>query len=476
MPEKMTKKIFIDRSNEIHNKYYDYTLVEYKNACTKIKIICPEHGVFEQQPYSHLNGYGCKKCNCNRNKTEDLIYKFNKKYNNKFDYSLVEYKNTYTPIKIICPEHGLFEQFVQSHLKYGCDKCNRQDNFIKKSKEKHNNKYNYSLVQYVDKYKKVKIICPVHGVFEQTPIHHLRGNSCKKCADDRKRYTTKEFVEESTEIHGNKYDYSLVEYTGSHSKVKIICPNHGVFEQKACSHINNKNGCPICGGKIKNYENLITKYNEIHNNKYEYENFEYIDYYGEINIKCSIHGWYKQKISSHLIGCGCLICGLKIKSTEDFIKESTNIHNNKYDYSLVEYINNKTKLKIICPIHGIFEQTPSGHRYNGCPNCNESKGEREISILLHKKEILFIRQKTFHDCKNTQVLQFDFYLPEYNTCIEFDGIQHFKMVEYFGGEKEYVNRLLRDKIKTEYCKDKNIKLLRIRYDDNIEEMINDFLF
>jgi len=100
-------------------------LVEYKNSKTKIQIICKEHGVFEQRSNDHLMGKGCSKCSCNyRYNTEEVIEAFKKVHGDKYDYSLVEYINTKTPVKIICKEHGVFEQTSNNHLKEkGCPSC-----------------------------------------------------------------------------------------------------------------------------------------------------------------------------------------------------------------------------------------------------------------------------------------------------------------------------------------------------------------
>ena len=140
------------------------------------------------------------------------------------------------------------------------------------------------------------------------------------------------------------------------------------------------------------------------------------------------------------------------------------IHHDKYDYSLVEYINNKTKIKIICKEHGVFEQSPS-HHLNGvnCPICNLSKGEIEIINYLKVNNTTYISQKRFKDCKYKKTLPFDFYLPNKNICIEYDGEQHYQIKEHWGGEKEFKTIQIKDNIKTKYCKDNNIKLIRISY-------------
>jgi len=158
----------------------------------------------------------------------------------------------------------------------------------------------------------------------------------------------------------------------------------------------------------------------------------------------------------------------------EFVQRSEIIHNYKYDYSLVEYINAHTKVKIICPNHGIFEQSPNSHLQNvGCPKCNRSKGEEQIEKYLLEKNIQFINQYRFDNCKDKRKLPFDFYLPEHNACIEFDGKQHFKLENYFwGGEKTVKNTQKHDNIKNDYCMKNNIILFRINYKDDLFDKLN----
>ena len=282
--------------------------------------------------------------------------------------------------------------------------------FIEKSKEIHGDFYDYSLVDYKNMKEHVKIICPDHGIFEQNPYKHLLGRGCRKCANNYP-YTTESYIEKCITIHGNKYDYSLVEYKGNKNKIKIICPTHGVFEQTPLSHLKGYN-CPICSGKY---------------------NF----------------------------------------TTDIFIEKSKEIHGNKYDYSLVDYKNDRTKIKIICPTHGIFEQEPRHHiRGSGCPVCNLSKGELKIIQYLIDNNYKFDRQKRFEKCIYKRELPFDFYISLLNTCIEFDGLQHEEIGHFNMSDDEFEESKLKDQIKTKFCVDNNIRLIRIRYNENIEEKLN----
>jgi len=343
------------------------------------------------------------------------------------------------------------------------------DKFIEKAIKIHDNKYDYSLVKYINNRTRIKIICPIHGVFEQTPDKHINSKrGCQVCGGTKK-LTTEEFIKKSKKIYGNIYDYSLTEYINANTKVKIIY-NGEVFEQVAQSHLNGYNSSvKKINEDLK--EKFIKKSNIIHNNKYDYSLVKYKNTtHSQVKIICHIHGEFEQFPISHLNGVGCVKC----KNQENFIKKSNKLYK-KYDYSLVKYVDNYTKIKIICPIHGVFEQTPKNHYRNGCPTCSKSKGEKEIKNILKNNNITYIQQKKFKECKNIRVLPFDFYLPEHNMCIEYDGLQHFKSIDYWGGEKTFKKVNLRDKIKNNYCEENNIKLVRIRYDENIANKMDDLI-
>jgi len=285
-----------------------------------------------------------------------------------------------------------------------------------------------------------------------------------------KRLTTFDFINNSKNVHGEKYDYSLVKYINAKTKVKIICKEHGIFEQNPDNHISKNQGCPICGGtKKSNTKAFIIKAKNNHNNKYDYSLVKYINNKNKVKIICPIHGVFEQTPEKHLIGQGCPKCVNKNKTTIEIINDFKKKHGDLYDYSLVDYVNNHTKVKIICSKHGIFEQSYRKHYYQnqGCPICKESIGEKNIRKILEKYDIDYQSQKRFSDCKDKYTLPFDFYLPKYNFCIEFDGKQHFEINDFFGGEYGLKKRQKHDRIKNQYCKDNNINLLRIKYSDNI---------
>lgn len=365
-----------------------------------------------------------------------------------------------------------------------------KDEFIIKSKKIHGNTYDYSKVDYKNSRQKTKIICKKHGEFLQRPHNHLLGQKCPKCSIEIvSNLNTKsiyEFIEDANKIHNFKYDYSNVKYVSSVKKVEIICKKHGSFFQKPNTHLIGK-GCFLCGKEskvkklTKNTDYFITQAHKRHKNKYDYSKVDYISSSTPVKIICNKHGEFLQAPSNHLYGAGCGLCGYE-KVTENltgnisnFINRANKVHNFNYDYSLSEYINSKKKIKIICKEHGVFLQSTGSHLSGcGCPMCaKNSKNERIIFSLLKELKLDFTTEKTFKDCKNpitNKSLRFDFYLPKFNLCIENDGQQHFRPVNYFGGEKSFKEGLMRDEFKTKYCKNNNIKLIRFNYTQSMNEI------
>lgn len=189
-----SKEEFILKAIDIHNHNFIYDKVIYINAKTKIEIICRVHGSFYQTPDKHLSGHGCMECaiNSTRLNSFSFIEKAEKIHDNKYNYSLVNYFNYDSILKIICSIHGIFEQSAYVHLQgSGCQKCAKEnlrkivayslEDFIRISNLNHNNTYDYSFVNYVALDKKVIIICPIHGKFEQLAVTHMNGGNCIKC-------------------------------------------------------------------------------------------------------------------------------------------------------------------------------------------------------------------------------------------------------------------------------------------------------
>jgi len=266
-----------------------------------------------------------------------------------------------------------------------------------------------------------------------------------------------------------KYDYSKVQFEYATDNVIIICDKHGEFIKRAGLHLY-KSGCSKCSKKKKYYIDDVKEL--LKKNKYfdilPFNN--YIGYRQKIKVLCKKESHLSIKSISHLLNnnVNCCFCSKKYKYTHNEWINSCNItHNYKYDYSLSNYINNKSKVDIICPKHGKFTQRAFSHKNgSGCKKCNKSIGENIIFEILSKNEIKFEEQKNFNNLKFKNKLYFDFYLPEYNLCIEFDGLQHSKSYYFFGGEDALINRIKRDEIKNNYCIENNINLLRISHQIN----------
>lgn len=236
-----------------------------------------------------------------------------------------------------------------------------------------------------------------------------------------KRLETKEFILKAKQIYGDRFDYSETEYINARTKLKIICKLHGEHLLLPHHHLNGTagGGCPQCGKSSINDNKRLTQ--------------------------------------------------------QQFIERIKDIKGLSFEKTI--YIDKRKKVIVTCKIHGDYETSAEillkGH---GCPKCVSSNGENKIEIILKKLNISFKPQKTFKGLVYVRSLRFDFYLPDYNSCIEFDGEQHFKCVSYWGGEKGFKDLQIKDALKVAYCQVNNISLLRIRFDESdIESAIRGFL-
>lgn len=293
------------------------------------------------------------------------------------------------------------------------------------------------------------------------------------CMNHKK--TTKEYVDICKNVHNNFYDYSKTLYTGAKNIIKYVCPIHGEVEQRADHHLNG-HGCSKCNFESQKYkyDDYVEKVNIKHNNFYEYDRNNFNN--DKISIKCPIHGVFTQHKSQHLFGQGCPECANDNKRlTKQIFEERSNIvHDFEYDYSKSNYVNNYTDVEIICKKHGSFFQTPNFHMLGqGCPKCKSSKGEKKILKYFELNNIKYEHQKMFNKCKNKNRLPFDFYLPEYNMCVEYNGKQHYEPIDYFGGIETLNYIKNNDQIKETFCKENNIKLHIIKYNDDILEKLKE---
>lgn len=351
-------KRFIEKAKEVHCNKYDYSKVKYVNSQTKVCIICPEHGEFWQEPAAHLRGYNCPKC---------------------------------------------------ANIKRGDTFRGTLGDFVKKAKEVHGNKYDYSKVKYINSQTKVCVICSKHGEFYITPQNHLFGQGCHKCAG--RGLNTEEIIKMFRDKHGDKYDYSKVDFHKMHEKVCIICPEHGEFWQTPSKHINGQN-CPKCAKILMGEKNNM--------------------------------------------------------GGDEFIKRSIEKWGNLYDYSKTKYEKVDEKVEIICKKHGSFFQRPYDHLHgHGCPVCGklESKGEIELYETICN---IIGKENVIHNDRNIlKGKEIDILIPEYNIGIEFNGLRWHSEI-YLKDRYYHINKSL------EAAK-KGVKLIHIFEDEwtNHKEIVID---
>lgn len=358
---------------------------------------------------------------------DEVIEKLKSLYGETLDYSKVQYINSRNPITLICPIHGKFEQYANNALqgKGGCPKCklgiSNQSEFIKAAKERFGDKFTYGKTKFKNLSTKVVITCPIHGDFEVTPRQFLQAKyGCRQCYNDSKKVEKprkltiqekldirkQKWIDCCTNIHNNKYDYSKVDYRKACEKVCIICPEHGEFWQTPTDHKSGR-GCPRCG--------RVTTFSKV------------------------------------------------VKSQEIFEKSAREVHGYKYTYG--KYKGMHSYMEISCPKHGMFLCTPHNHLYNrtGCPKCNQSYGEQLISEWLDSNNIQYIYQFNIKQNTTNRYMDFYFTLNNINYAIEYNGIQHYKPVEFFGGEKAFIEQQERDQFIRSYCNEQNIQLIEISY-------------
>lgn len=348
MARPITQDQFIAKARQVHGDRYDYSKVQFRNTKTKIIVVCKRHGIFDVTPDNHMRGKGCPSCGRERQK--------------------------------------------DSHRKDA-------STFIEEARSVHGDHYDYSRVAYHQARAKVEILCPEHGSFWQTPDSHLRGSRCRKCNDEqtgkRLSWDTTEFLRHAQEKFGDRFDYSRVSYVDAWTPITIICPEHGEFRQTPVAHLHGTHGCPKCAHSRVNEsrrlstDEFLRRARETHGDRYDYSQIQCTDSKSKVTIRCHKHGAFNQTAGEHLAGKGCRKCGTEEtaerqrQSPDEFIRRAREVHGEKYDYTLVEYVSARRKVKIACPIHGVFEQTPDAHISKGCRKCADEDlpGAYSLKIL-----------------------------------------------------------------------------------------------
>lgn len=324
-------------------------------------------------------------------------------------------------------------------------------------------------VDYVNDKTKVTIICPIHGRFEIRPNAFVRSKyGCPKCGSmnggiERGRNSRKsldEFVNGAKVVHGDKYDYSKVDYVNNSTKVCIMCPRHGEFWQTPLNHLNGY-GCPKCGNESKGEHNrkLFEEFERsaklVHGSKYEYDGGTYVSLAEKTRIICPKHGEFWQTPHNHVRGHGCPYCANKLKTKDDFVVAANLLHGGKYGYDKVDYKGTHGKVCITCPTHGDFWQEPYNHlQGHGCPKCVNPTSKWENDVFEYIVSLGFDAEQSNRELLDGK--EIDIYIPSKSIGIECDGLrwhneQHKDM--YFHLRK------------TDECLMKGIRLIHIFEDE-----------
>lgn len=523
---KYSKDQVIEEFVRKHGDKYDYSKFEYKNMDTKSIISCPKHGEINISPKVHKK-HGCKKCyyevigKGHRTTEESFLMKVKDKHGDRYNYSKMNFIDMENKIEIICSNHGSFWQKPKNHIfsGNGCPKCNSSkgelliENFLilnninyqkqfifndcrlvnplpfdfyltdyniciefdgiqHSSKDKSQSFYHDDSIKKRDEIK--NLYCKNNNIdlyrISYSKIKNIEKhlnlflNRKKILSSTEKR---ENFIKKSIEIWGYKYDYSEVKYIDYRTPVKIGYKGLW-YKQTPQKHLQ--------GRKIEHQEsrmsneNFISLSRKIWGDRFDYSNCEYLGTNIKVRLFDKINKkWIEQTAKSHLKGFEVV----KL-SKEEFLDSCQLVHDFKYKYDLDGYKNLSSRIKIDCPIHGEFELKAASHIYgSGCSKCVDRLFNRDVKKFLDESRISFFFQHKFEDCKNIYKLPFDFYIPSMRTCIEFDGIQHFQPVGYFGGPESFKRLKINDKIKEDYCEENFINLIRIRWDqiDKIDEIL-----
>lgn len=416
-----TLKLF----REKHGSKYEYDETTYNGSNAKMRMICPKHGEFYQTPNKHLLGRGCPYCGgTKRLTTDEFIKRAEERYPNKYTYEKTIYKSKRDNVIITCKKHGDFSVKADTFLTgCGCPLCKKEytdnaaERFIEKAKEKHpkEEELDYSYVSYANYHTPVAIYCHKkdefgveHGIFYQTPGHHLSGEGCPKCNSNIK-LTTDEFIRRAKLKHENKYEYFPDKYRGYNIDTEIYCKKcNKVFTQTPHNHLKGEE-CPYCKS---------------------------------------------ERISLS-----------ETKTNSQFIQEAIKVFGNRYDYSETEYKGANQEVGIICHEkdtlgneHGKFWKLPYLFLHGvGCPKCSGNESKLESELYEYIKSIT--DEKIERNLRNLMddAKEIDIYVPSLKIGFEFDGLIWHS--ERFKSDKNYHLN------KTNICLSKGIRLIHIFEDE-----------
>lgn len=460
----------------IESEGFELISKEYINTKSKLIIKCSKGHEFSVAFSSFKNNPKCHVCSG---------YKFNydyvKEYIESQGYKLLSksYVNNHTKLLIECScGHRFYMQF--NNFKFGqrCPKCAGVEKLTYDEVKSYIESFGYKLLsdKYINNSSKLLISCPDGHVFEMIYNDFKQGRRCPKCVGRSFNYTeVKQYIE--------SFGYELLSdaYTIAKEKLTLKCPSEHIFKM-SLTKFKQGHRCLEChnislSNKMKHDYNYVKKYIEDEN--YKLLSNTYTSNKHKLKLMCPKGHIFEMTFDSFKRGCRCTKCydltrGNYARLSHDYVK--TYIESKGYKLLSNVYVNNSSKLLMECPDKHVFKMSfgkfQQGQR---CPKCiNKSAGENRIREFLSKNNINFKREFRFDDCRCRNTLPFDFYLLDFNVLIEFDGVQHFEIIDYFGGLDAFIKLKIRDTIKNIYCDKNDIKLIRIPYweFDNIEKILD----
>lgn len=341
MPKRITKEDFLKAAKKLGFDC-DYSEISYVNATTRVAIKCNIHGFFTQLPWLHLKGHGCARCGRSAGalkhmKARSRLDRLKARYPN-YDFSESVYTGMRQKLRYKCAQHGYIEQEAQVLARgSGCPQCAKakccaalafsKDEFTAKARAVHPAAdYDYSKVVYKNNTSIVTIGCPAHGFFNQRAANHLRGEGCSACSNNRS-LTTAMFVQRARAVHGDAYSYESAVYAGGNGTIRVVCPVHGVFKQRAGQHLSGR-GCSKCGTLRASVArkipcaDLIEKASKVHNGNYGYDQTSDSGTKNKVRVQCQKHGFFSVTWDSHINAkSGCPKCNFLLSRGEQAVAD-----------------------------------------------------------------------------------------------------------------------------------------------------------